>query len=171
MKKNINKNLFFCAFLASSLFFIGGCDKKDIDSDKINEKQVQTIEITNNSTLEDNYKNKSITKTVEISELKNEQIKEIIEDKGRALKNGVYGCISKDGGNYYVFINGVDYWYSNISFNVKDKLLTIKYDTKYEKGLRVKHLSLIQPNNAESFDEVALINNGNKETFKILFNN
>jgi hypothetical protein len=171
MKKNINKNLVFYVILVIGFIFIQGCDKKDKNLDKINEKQVQTVKVTNNSTLEDNYKDKSITKTVEISELKNEQIKEIIEDKGETIKNGVYGCISKDEGNYYIFINGVDYWYSNISFNVKDKLLTIKYDTKYEEGLRVKHLSLIQPNNAGSFNEVELINNGNKETFKVLFNN
>jgi hypothetical protein len=107
-------------------------------------------------------------------QLKNLQLKEVVDDKGETLKNGVYGCISREEGNYYIFINGVDYWYSNITFNIKDKLLTIKYDTKYEKGVRVKQLFLIVPKNAESPEnpeKVELINNSNKEDFKILFNN
>ncbi|MCJ7687823.1 MAG: hypothetical protein MUO60_00620 [Clostridiaceae bacterium] len=170
MTKKINRNLFY-AFLAISLIFIEGCDKKDNNSDLKDKNQQQIVEIKNDSISDGEDKDKSITKRVEINELKNIQLKEVVADKEETLKNGVYGCISKDEGNYYIFINGVDYWYSNISLNIKDELLTIKYDTKYDKGLRVKQLFLIVPKNAGIFNEVELFNNGNKETFKILFNN
>ena len=162
-------NLFFCAFLAISLIFIEGCSKKENSLDVNNKTQLQTVKVKNNSTPY--YNDLSIVKRVQINEMKNVQLKEVMDDKGEMLKNGMYGCISRDEGNYYIFINGVDYWYSNLSFNINDKLLTIKYDTKYEEGLRVKQLFLIVPKNAESFEKVELINNGNKEAFKILFQN
>lgn len=174
MRKRINTNLFCCSLLAISLIFIGGCDSNDENSDINNKNQKQIIGIQNDSTSDSNDKDKSIINIVEINELKNLQLKEVVDDKGETLKNGVYGCISREEGNYYIFINGVDYWHSNITFNIKDKLLTIKYDTKYEKGIRVKQLFLIVPKNAESPEnpeKVELINNGNKEAFKILFNN
>ncbi|MGH4118250.1 hypothetical protein [Clostridium sp.] len=174
MGKKINRNL-FCAFLMISLIFIEGCDKKDTNLNLNNENQKQIVEVKNESTADDN-KDLSIAKSVQIDDMKNVQLKdvqlkEVIDDKDENIKNGVYGCISKNEGNYYIFINGVDYWYSNITFNVKDGLLTVKYDTKYEKGLRIKHLFLIVPKNTGVFNEVELINNGNKENFKILFNN
>ncbi|MGK0464857.1 hypothetical protein [Clostridium sp.] len=175
MKKKIIRNL-SCAFLAISLVFIEACSKKDINLDINNNKQQQIEEVKNESISEGNDKDLSIAKPVQIDvmnnvQLENVHLKEVIDDKEEKLKNGVYGCISKAEGSYYVFINGVDYWYSNITFNVKDKILTIKYDTKYERGLRIKHLFLIAPKNAGVFNDVELINNGNKETFKILFNN
>jgi hypothetical protein len=166
MRKKINNTLVYFIILAMTLIFVEGCDKKDNIVEINSQKQLQTLKY-NDSRSED--KDKGLTKTVEINELKNEQLKVVIEDKGETLKNGVYGCISKKEGNYYIFINGVDYWYSNILFSVKDKILTIKYDTEYEKGLRIKHVFLIIPKNVEVFDKVELINNGSKEDFKILF--
>lgn len=168
--KKINSNL-FCVFLVISLIFIEGCDKKENKLDLKNKNQQQIVEMKNDSTSDGDDRDKSNTKRVEINELKNIQLKEVIDDKDEILKNGVYGCISREEGNYYIFINGVDYWYSNFTFNVKDKLLNIKYNTKYVKGLRFKQIFLIVPKNARIFGKVELINNGKKERFKILFNN
>lgn len=106
--------------------------------------------------------------------LSNEKIKEIVEDKNEILENGIYGFNNDSEDRYYILINGVDYWYSNISFSIADKILTITYDTKYENGLRYKQFFMINPNNEEEFDKVELINNSdtkdseNKETFKLL---
>jgi hypothetical protein len=172
--KKLNIGLLCCAIFGITFLIINRWHKKDDVVDINTDKQQQTVKIDNDAKFNDNNIQVSIDKSIvinaEFDKMKNPHIKEIVEDKKEILKNGVYGCISKDEGNYYIFINGVDYWYSNISFNIKDKLLTISYNTEHEKGLRIKHLFMINPNNIETFDKVVLINNGNKEDFKILFN-
>jgi len=172
--KKLNIGLLCCAIFGITLLVINGWDKKDDGMDINTDKQQQTVKIDNDAKSNDNNIQVSIDKSIVINaefyKIKNPHLKEIVEDKKEVLKNGVYGCISKEEGIYYIFINGVDYWHSNISFNIKDKLLTISYNTEQEKGLRIKHLFMINPNNIETFDKVVLINNGNKEDFKILFN-
>ena len=171
----IKVDLFCCVILMIVSIFVVGCDKKSNSVDTSGEKQ-QNIIIDNNFKSFGDGKQKSLDKRdksialdVEIDGLENEKLKEIVEDKKEILKNGIYGCISNEEGKYYILINGVDYWYSNISFSIKNKLLKITYDTEYEKGLRIKHFFLINPNNEESFNKVELINNGNKEIFRILY--
>jgi len=118
----------------------------------------------------ENPLDQSITQEVDINQLENEQLKGVIGDKNEILKNGVYGGISKDDGNYYIFINSVGYWYSNITFDLQDKLLTIKYNTEYSEGLRYKQLFLIKPKNLHPiFNKAELIENGSRETLNVLF--
>lgn len=170
--KKIKVNLFCFIIIVNVSIFVLGCDKKNDSVDISGKKEQHTITYRNtNPNGNDKQLNldKSIMLRMEIDELKNDKIKEIVEDKKETLKNGVYGCISNDEGKYYILINGVDYWYSNITFSIKDKILTMNYSTKYEKGLRYKQFFLINPNNEETFDKVELINNGNKDTFKILY--
>lgn len=170
--KKIKVNLVWCIMLVIVFIFVVGCDKKSNSVNTSGEKYQHTI-VENNTKPQYNDKqsnlDKSIALRMEIDELKNEKIREIVEDKKETLKNGIFGCINNAEGRYYILINGVDYWYSNISFSIKDKLLTINYNTEYDKGLRTKQFLVMNPNNEETFDKVELINNGNKETFRILY--
>lgn len=174
MEKKVIRSLFCCAILAT-LIFTEGCSKSD-NKNLINKGETQTLQVNNISKLNivkdvnDRLLDQSIAKRIEINELDNVYIKELIDDKDEKLKNGVYGCINKKEGNYYIFINGVDFWYSDISFNIKNKLLTIKYNTFYEKGLRIKHLFLIKLDNIDTFDKVQLVNNNDlQEKFHVLY--
>jgi hypothetical protein len=171
--KNIKVDLFCCVILVIISIFVVGCDKKGNSVDISGENKQQNTIVDNNTKPNANDKqstlDKSIALRMEIDELKNEKIKDIVVDKKETLRNGAYGCIDSAEGKYYILINGVDYWHSHISFSIKDKLLTISYTTEYDKGLRIKDFFLINPNNEESFDKVELINNGNKEIFRILY--
>ncbi|MDF2588476.1 MAG: hypothetical protein K0S41_2317 [Anaerocolumna sp.] len=154
---------------------IGVSYNKKNDSVRNVEKQQPINEIDNTKQeSEPTAQDSSIVYRMDYDLLSNEKIKEIVEDKNEILENGIYGFNSDSEDRYYILINGVDYWYSNISFSIADKILTITYDTKYENGLRYKQFFMINPNNKEEFDKVELINNNekkdseNKETFKLL---
>jgi hypothetical protein len=170
--KKIKIDLFWCIILGFVFISTVGCEKKSNVVIISDDKQQPTIIEINTKPQNNNKKSNldnSIILRMEIDEIKNKKIKDIVEDKNETLKNGIYGCISNAENRYYILINGVDYWYSNISFSFKDKVLSISYDTNYNKGLRNKQFFVINPNNQETFDTVELINNGKKETFKILF--
>ncbi len=172
MRKKVVNGLFYCIVFVMAFMLMEGCTIENNNSPTVDKNQIQTVK-SNNSISNDEGKDssldQSIVERVEVSRLKNGQLREVIEDKEETLENGVYGCISKSEGNYYILINGVDYGYSNISYRIKDRVLFIKYNTQCENGLRVKELFLIKANNAETFDKVELVNNGNKETFHMLF--
>jgi len=111
-----------------------------------------------------------ITTQIDISKIKNLKFLANINDVTK--KNGVYGytytnynSTDKESKNLILF-NGIDGFYSDFNFTLKDNILTVNYKYNSEKGMNKKSLFMIEDMNEDgSYDTQALNNNGKPDIF------
>lgn len=84
------------------------------------------------------------------------------------LKNGVYMFNASEDTSYILFHSEGEL-YSNISFNVKDKVLQITYQSEADKGLGMNSLFLVKKKDEKDFDTIDLQNNGETDHFNTVF--
>lgn len=111
------------------------------------------------------------TKEIDISKIKNPEFIQNINDinKGNGVycyNNGTFDFSSDKENKILILFNGIDGFYSNISFSLNDSVLTISYKYTVEKGMHKKSMFMIEDTNKKrSYDKIELNNNGHGEGF------
>jgi hypothetical protein len=121
---------------------------------------------------ESNLNNTIITREIDIDKNKNLDFVMDINDPTKKngvfeYNKGVYGLTTDEENKILVLFNGIDGFYSDVNFSIKNKVLTISYKYNTEKGLNKKSLFMIDDTNkTESYDTVDLIKNGKQDSYE-----
>lgn len=109
--------------------------------------------------------------SIDIEALSNKNILNIINDEN--LKEGIYGIITDE--NKYIFFNGLNKDFIDISSSIEDKVFIIKSNTS-PSSLSSKKLYLIKENNTTSssdksvlYDKIKILVNDDEVSFKNIF--
>jgi hypothetical protein len=119
------------------------------------------------SKLNDNI----VTREIDISKSKNLDLIMNINDVTKingvyGYNNGAYGFSSKKENKTLILFNGIDGFYSDVNFSVKNRVLIINYKYNKVNGTNKRSLFMVDDSNKNrSYDKVELYNDGKPDTY------
>ncbi len=141
-----------------------GCSKKDSNL-LTKEHYLSEIKLNDNVVLRE----------IDLSKIENLEFKKEINDLSKA--NGVYsydnesyGLFSNNKNKKMILFNGIEGSYSDITFSLENKILTIRYNYNTEKGLNKNSLFVVDDSNKDiSYDQVDLYKDGHQDAFETIY--
>ena len=112
---------------------------------------------------------------IDLSKIENLEFKKEINDLSKA--NGVYsydnesyGLFSNNKNKKLILFNGIEGSYSDITFSLENKILTIRYNYNTEEGLNKNSLFVVDDSNKDiSYDQVDLYKDGHQDAFETVY--